>query len=340
VPDIKKSSFPEKVLSGMRPTGRLHIGHYFGVLDNWLKLQTQYPCMFMVADFHAMTNADLSKSNIANQSREMLLDWLSVGIDPEKAIIFVQSSISQHAELYLLFSMLTSLGWLERNPTYKEQKTELGERSTGSLGFLAYPVLQTVDVAIYKATKVPVGEDQKPHLEMGRELVRRFNTTFAKKVFPEFEALLTPTPKLLGTDGRKMSKSYNNAIAICDSPDVTLKRVKSMLTDSTRPRREDPGHPELCNLFPWHSLFTDSEKKIEIATQCRAATLGCADDKLLLADRIIAWQAPFLKRRAELEKDLGYLDEVIAKGNAKARAIAADTMKDVWNAVGLWPPRI
>jgi tryptophanyl-tRNA synthetase len=293
----------------------------------------------MIADYHAMTNVDLGKHTIAAHSREMLIDWLSVGIDPDKATIFVQSAVPEHAELYLVFSMLTSLGWLERNPTYKEQKAELGEKATGSLGFLGYPVLQTVDVAMYKATKVPVGADQKPHLEMGRELIRRFNTTFKKDIFPEYEALLTPTPKLLGTDGRKMSKSYGNTIGLSDPPEVTLKKVKGMLTDTQRPRREDPGHPEACNLFSWHPLFTDPAQIETIARDCRAATLSCGEDKLILAEKINAWQEPIRKRRSELEKNPQYLDEVIAKGNAKARSIAAATMDEVWKTVGLWPAR-
>ena len=321
----------------MRPTGRLHLGHYFGVLVNYLELQNKNDCFFMAADLHALTTGDLSQVEVGENTKQILIDWLSVGIDPNKATIFVQSSIPEHSELTLLFSMLTSLGWLERNPTYKEQKEALGEKNTGSLGFLSYPVLQAVDVAIYKGTLVPVGADQKPHLEMGRELIRRFNGTFKKNTFPEFEALLTKTGKLPGLDGRKMSKSYGNALELSDSPDTIRKKVNRMLTDTDRPRREDPGHPENCNLYLYHQLFTAEPTLSEIARDCRSAVLSCGDDKKKLAEIIIAWGEPIRKRRAELEKDPGYLESVISKGNDKARGIAAQTMKEVREVFGFWP---
>jgi tryptophanyl-tRNA synthetase len=321
----------------MRPTGRLHLGHYFGVLVNYLELQKQYDCFFMVADLHALTTGDLSKINVGENTRQLLLDWLSIGIDPTKATVFVQSSVPEHCELMSLFSLLTSIGWLERNPTYKEQQQELGEKNTNNLGFLSYPVLQTVDVAIYKGTKVPVGEDQKPHLEMGRELIRRFNSTFKKQVFPEFEALLTKVPKLPGLDGRKMSKSYGNALEISESPESIQKKVSRMLTDTQRPRREDPGHPENCPVFTYHQLFTEPQRVSEIETECRTAVLSCFDDKKALAEKIIAWGEPIRKRRAELEKEPQYLEEIIRKGNEKAREVAAQTMKEVRETFGFWP---
>ncbi len=333
------AKFPERIVSGMRPTGRLHIGHFWGVLVNWLKLQETHQCFFMIADLHALTTGDLSKIQLGQNTREVLLDWLSVGINPEKATVFVQSAVPEHAELAQLMAMLTSVGWLERNPTYKEMRENLGDKNTASFGLLGYPVLQAVDVCIYKGTKVPVGEDQKPHLEMGRELIRRFNSTYKKTVFPEFEALTTPTPKLVGLDGRKMSKSYGNAIELADDPATLRKRVKSMLTDPQRVRREDPGRPEICPVFAYHHLFTDATKRTEIERDCRSAALGCGDDKNFLADQIIAWQAPILKRRKELEKDPAYLLEVLKKGTEKARVVARQTLNEVWETMGLWPPR-
>lgn len=323
----------------MRPTGRLHLGHFWGVLVNWLELQKSHDCFFMVADLHALTTGDLSKSDVGENSRQLLIDWLSIGIDPSKATIYVQSAIPEHSELHVLLSMITSLGWLERNPTYKEQKAELGEKNTGSLGFLGYPVLQAVDVCIYKGTLVPVGEDQKPHLEMGRELIRRFNSTFKTATFPEFLPLLTKTPKLPGLDGRKMSKSYANAIELSEEPDKVRGKVNKMLTDVQRPRREDPGHPETCNLFNYHHLFAPPGEIPRIERDCRAATLSCGDDKKFLADRIIAWQEPIRKRRLELEKEPGYLNEVIRHGTEKARSIAARTVNEAREVMKLWPPK-
>lgn len=332
-------SFPERVFSGMRPTGRLHLGHYFGVISNWLELQKTQTCFFMVADLHAMTTGDLSQLKLGENVREVVLDWLACGVDPDKATVFVQSSVPEHAELAQLMAMLTSVGWLERNPTYKEMREQLGENNTNSLGLLSYPVLQAVDVCLYKGTKVPVGEDQKPHLEMGRELIRRFNSTYKKTVFPEFSALLTPVSKLPGLDNRKMSKSYDNAIELAEEPASIRKRVKSMVTDPGRPRRTDPGHPEICPVFTYHQLFTPPERVKEIERDCRSAALGCGEDKEALAERIIAWQEPILKRRKELQKDLGYVTEVLDRGREKARTIARATMKEVWETMGLWPSR-
>jgi len=333
------AKFPERIFSGMRPTGRLHIGHYWGVLVNWLELQKTQDCFFMIADLHALTTGDLSKTKLGENSRDVLLDWLACGVDPEKATVFVQSSVPEHAELAQLLAMLTSVGWLERNPTYKEMRDQLGENNTNSLGLLGYPVLQAVDVCLYKGTKVPVGEDQKPHLEMGRELIRRFNSTYKKQVFPEFAALTTPTSKLPGLDGRKMSKSYGNALDLAEEPASIRKRVKSMVTDPQRPRRTDPGHPEICPVFTYHQLFTPPERVVQIAADCRSAALGCGEDKEALAERIIEWQAPLLARRKQLEKEPGYLLEVLTKGREKARTVAAATMKEVWETMGLFPPR-
>ncbi|MBI4404869.1 MAG: tryptophan--tRNA ligase [Deltaproteobacteria bacterium] len=320
----------------MRATGRLHIGNYFGALANWLEFQKKYDCFFMVADYHAMTTGDLSQKTLAENTQQILLDWLSVGIDPAEATVFVQSAVPEHAELFVILSMMTSLGWLERNPTYKEQRQELGDKYTGNLGFLGYPVLQTADVCLYKATKVPVGEDQKPHLEMGRELARRFNSTFGVNVFPEFEAILTPTPKMLGLDRRKMSKSYGNVIELSENPDSIRKKIQKMVTDVRRPRKEDPGHPEDCNVFYWHQLLTPGERVKEIERDCKGAILSCWDNKNALADRVIAWLEPIQRKRRELEANLDYVNDVARKGIAKAREVAAKTMDEVRQVVGLW----
>lgn len=328
-----------RVVSGMRPTGPLHLGHYWGALINWLDLQKQYECFFMVADLHAMTSADLARLELAKNTREMVLDWLSVGVDPDKATLFVQSGVPEHAELFVIFANLTSLGWLERNPTYKEQRTALGEKLTGSLGFLSYPVLQTVDVCIYKGTRVPVGEDQKPHLEMGRELIRRFNSTFGTRIFPEFEALLTKNPKVAGLDGRKMSKSYGNFIALADEPDTVVSKVSRMMTDVLRPRREDPGHPESCVLYQYHELFTELERKSTIAADCRAAKLACGDDKKILAEIINAWLDPIRKRRKQFEADPAFVESLVKRGNERAREIALKTLNEVRGVVGFWPSK-
>lgn len=333
------AKFPERIFSGMRPTGRLHIGHYFGVLVNYLKLQETHDCFFMIADLHALTTGDLSKIELGQNTRDVLLDWLAVGVDPDKATVFVQSSVPEHTELAQLLAMLTNVGALERNPTYKEMREQMGDKNTSSLGLLGYPVLQAVDVCLYKGTKVPVGEDQKPHLELGRELIRRFNSVYKKTVFPEFEALTTSTPKLPGLDGRKMSKSYGNSIEIAEEPASIRKRVKSMLTDPNRPLRTDPGHPEICPVFTYHQLFTAPERVAQIEIDCRSAVLGCGDDKQALAEAIIAWQAPILARRKELEKDPAYLEEVLKKGRQKARAVAVQTMDEVWQTMKLWPAR-
>ncbi len=333
------AKFPERIVSGMRPTGRLHIGHYWGVLVNYLALQETHDCFFMIADLHALTTGDLRKIELGKNTREVLLDWLACGIDPEKATIYVQSSVPEHTELAQLLAMVTSVGWLERNPTYKEMREQLGENNTSSLGLLGYPVLQAVDVCLYKGTKVPVGEDQKPHLELGREIVRRFNSIYKKNLFPEFEALTTQVPKLPGLDGRKMSKSYGNTIELAEDPSSIRKKVKSMLTDPGRPRRSDPGNPDVCPVFTYHQLFSPAERVAQIAAECRSASLGCGEDKDALADQILAWQAPLLKRRQQLEKDPGYLLEVLTKGRDKAREVASRTMKEVWETMGLWPPR-
>ena len=243
----------KRVLSGMRPSGKLHLGHFHGVLENWLRLQKEHECLFFVADWHALTTEYNNPSNIQDNIKEMVIDWLSCGIDPDKSTIFLQSAVKEHAELHLLLSMITPLSWLERNPTYKEQLEEVKDKDLHTYGFLGYPVLQTADIIIYKADMVPVGIDQAPHLELSREITRRFNFLYGK-IFPEPQTLLTETPKLLGTDGRKMSKSYNNAIFLSDPPAVIEKKILPMMTDPARQRRTDKGNPELCPVYFLHKI--------------------------------------------------------------------------------------
>lgn len=326
---------PGRVLSGMRPTGKLHFGHYHGVIANWLKLQEEYECFFFAADWHALTTDYASPRDIKESTREMVLDWLSVGIDPKKSIVFRQSAVKEHAELFVLLSMITPLPWLERNPTYKEQMQEIKEKDLGTFGFLGYPVLQTADIIIYKADKVPVGIDQAPHLELSREITRRFNF-FYGEVFPEPQTILTSVPKVLGTDGRKMSKSYNNAIYLSDQPDVIEKKILTMMTDTARKRRTDPGSPELCPFFQtFHVLYPD-EKTIEwVREGCTQATIGCTECKRSVIPRVLASIEPVQKRRRELEKDPGLVWDILTDGNAKAEATASRTMAEVRHAMRL-----
>jgi tryptophanyl-tRNA synthetase len=263
-----------RILSGTRPTGKLHLGNYFGAIKRYIELQESgADCFFCIVDWHTLTTDYADPSQLQNNVREVLLDWLACGIDPKKSTIFLQSQVKEHAELFLLLSMITPLGWLTRVPTYKEQQQELKEKDLNTFGFLGYPVLQAADILLYKATGVPVGEDQLPHLEMTRELIRRMNFLYKTKL-PEPASLLTPTPRIAGTDGRKMSKSYGNAIYLSDSPEQISKQVMSMITDTKRIKRTDPGDPERCNLYPLHRLVSDSKTCTEVDQGCRAATLG------------------------------------------------------------------
>ena len=323
----------KRLLSGMRPTGPLHLGHYYGALQNWVALQEECDAFFMVADWHALTSEYQDAGRIPASIRDNVADWLACGVDPEKATIFVQSAVPQHAELHLLFSCVTPLGWLERVPTYKDQMKELAAKGVDNYAFLGYPVLQAADIALYKGEAVPVGQDQVPHLELTREIVRRFNHVFKRTVFPEPQPKLTKVPLLLGLDGRKMSKSYGNSIAFQDSEADIRKKVHSMFTDPARQRRADPGHPEVCNVYTWHGLFTKPERRSEIYTECTTAKIGCIDDKKELAERVAEFIRPIRERRRELDAKPGELDEIIAAGNEKARAIAAQTMQEVRDAV-------
>jgi tryptophanyl-tRNA synthetase len=324
----------KRIVSGMRPTGKLHLGHFHGVLANWKELQKNFDCYFFAADWHSLTteyeNTDAIKANII----DMVLDWLAFGINPEESVIFVQSQVPQHAELNLILSMITPVSWLERNPTYKEMLDNLQAKDLSTFGFLGYPVLMASDIIVYKAAKVPVGHDQLPHLEITREIARRFNYLYGN-VFPEPEALLTETPKVLGTDGRKMSKSYNNAIFLSETDDETRKKVMSMVTDVQRPRRSDPGEPDRCVAYTLHRLYVSEAKRAEIETSCRGASIGCVDCKRILAEHVVETLAPFRERRATLARNTNLITEILDSGRKKAESRAAETMADVRAALKL-----
>jgi len=323
------------VLSGMRSTGKIHLGNYFGALKNWVGLQDGYRCYYFAADWHALTSDYADPSQVAANTLEMVIDWLAAGLDPARSTIFIQSMVPDHAELHLLLSMITPLGWLERVPTYKEQMQQLENKDLSTYGFLGYPVLQTVDIAVYRAHFVPVGEDQASHLEISREIVRRFNYLYQREVFPEPQALFTPTAKVPGIDGRKMSKSYGNAINLSDPPDVIRQKCMQMFTDPQRLRRSDPGRPEVCNLYDFHKLVSPPEVQERVARECRAATIGCVDDKKLLAQILIDYLEPFRRRREELLQDRDTVYDVLVEGSRKARERTAETMELVREVMGL-----
>jgi len=324
----------ETVVSGARPTGRLHLGHLHGALKNWLRLQKGYRCFFFVADWHALTTDYSSPQGIRQSSREMVMDWLSVGLDPKQCVLFRQSAIKEHAELHLLLSMITPVPWLERNPTYKEQIKELAGRDLSTYGFLGYPVLQAADIMMYKAHKVPVGADQAPHVELTREIVRRFNQVYSP-IFPEPEVLLTETQRLPGLDGRKMSKSYNNAVFLSDSPKEIEQKLGRMMTDPARVRRQDPGEPEKCPAFQLHKIYCTAGEIEEVSKGCRSASIGCLDCKKVMIKHVVADLAPFHEKRAAYEKHPADVDEVLVSGNRIAQEKAAETMGEVRGAVGL-----
>jgi tryptophanyl-tRNA synthetase len=390
----------------MRPTGRLHLGHFFGALQNWLKLQEarlldgqEYDCFFFVADWHALTTHYEDTSSVAENTLQMAIDWLSVGLDPAKSTLFVQSSILEHAELHLLLSMITPLSWLERVPTYKEQIENLKERDLGTYGFLGYPLLQAADIVMYGEPHVdllvPVGEDQVPHVELSREVVRRFNTAFfeikkqpSEKQMKELRAafepkadaatskgliewdkllrqirgspielrqsvfanagiqttetlaepghLLTQTPRLPGLDGRRMSKSYGNAIWLSDPPDEQRAKVRNMLTDPQRVKRTDPGRPEICPVFAWHKLFSPPDTVARVDAECRTAAIGCVDCKKLMAENLVTWTEPVQARRKELEAHPARVWDILDAGGKQAHAAARRTMERVRNAIFHW----
>ncbi len=319
----------DKVLSGMRPTGRLHIGHYFGALKNWVKLQDNYECYYFIADWHALTTNFENPENIKELRREMLLDWLSVGIDIKKSTLFIQSKNIYHAELFLLLSMITPVGWLERCPTYKELKAEITDRDLSCLGFLGYPVLQTADIIMYSAKYVPVGVDQLPHIEISREIVRRFHHLYDCNIFVEPEGLLTDVPKLLGLDGRKMSKSYGNAIMLTDDLKLVESNILKMITDTNRKRKSDPGDPEVCPVFDYHKVFSTEEERTEIIDGCKGAKIGCIDCKRILVRHIIEFLDPIQKKRAELEKEIDDVDQFLAETQDRSCKVAQEMMEKV-----------
>ncbi len=388
-----------RIVSGMRPTGKLHLGHYFGVIKNWLNLQNTDECFFFVADWHALTNKYKDTSDLKENIYDLVIDWISSGIEPSKSTIFVQSAVKQHAELTLLLGMITPKSWLELNPSYKDLKFNLFfqyvrdfllgknikidedtirqilyqsfyhkkdidfeylERSLIDLsinenipkeivfnlkegdigkdidtyGFFGYPVLMASDILIYKADAVPVGEDQLPHIEITREIARRFNNLY-KPTFIEPKALLTEAPKLLGTDGRKMSKSYGNTIALSDSEDQVNKKVLSMKTDTQRVKKSIPGRPEVCNVYTYHNYFTDKNTVEEIYQKCTTAQIGCIECKKILAENLNKFLAPIREKRKDLEKDKEFLNKLIVQGSEKAREIAQKTMEEVKEAMGL-----
>ncbi len=327
-----------RVLSGMRPTGKLHLGNYVGALANWVKLQHQYECFFFVADWHALTTDYADTSQLKANTLEVLLDWLAAGLDPEHCTMFVQSHLVQHAELHLLFSMITPLGWLERVPSYKEQRENIREKDLGTYGFLGYPVLQSADILMYKASYVPVGEDQVPHVELTREIARRFNSFYPGKagaVFPEPQPLLTPAPKLPGTDGRKMSKSYGNTIMLTDPEPVLRQKLKTMVTDPARVRRTDPGNPDICPVGDLHKIFSDKETMRKVDVGCRTAGIGCIECKSWAADALVQLLAPMQERRRKYEQNPRLAWDIIDAGGAKAGKISDATMDDVRQAMNL-----
>jgi tryptophanyl-tRNA synthetase len=325
-------SAKKRILSGMRPTGPLHLGNLHGALANWVKLQEQYDCFYFIADWHALTSDYEDPSRITGYIREIMIDWLSVGLSPEKSTLFVQSHVKEHSELFLILSMITPVPWLERNPTYKEQLNELNTKDLSTFGFLGYPVLQAADIIMYKPYGVPVGVDQAPHVEITREIARRFNY-FYGNVFPEPELLLTPTPKILGIDRRKMSKSYNNAIFLSDSPETISQKVSQMITDPQRARRSDPGRPEVCNVFDFHDLYSPADTIQDVDRRCRTAEIGCVECKKMMAGYLIEALEPIRQQRAFYEARPELVEEIIAAGTRKAAQTARKTMEDVRAAI-------
>ncbi len=325
----------KRILSGMQPSGLLHLGNYFGALKNWISLQDDFECFFFIADWHSLSTLYEDPSKIKEFTFNVAVDWMAAGLDPEKTTMFVQSRIPEHAELHLILSMIVPVPWLERNPTYKEKQDEVKNVDMSSYGFLGYPVLQTADIILYKANFVPVGVDQEPHLEISREIVRRFNNIYKKNVFLEPQAKISEIPKLNGVDGRKMSKSYNNAIFLSDTEEVIKKKVMSMLTDPARQRRNDPGDPEVCNLFPLHKLYSSKEMQQQIDADCRSAGIGCTDCKKMLYESMMKGMGPHMERRREIAAKPKKVEEILEEGAKKAGQVARETMKEAQAAMRL-----
>jgi tryptophanyl-tRNA synthetase len=324
----------QRVLSGMQPSGLLHLGNLLGALENWRRLQTQYDCYFFVADWHALSTNYADTARIKEYTREMIIDWLAAGIDPERATLFVQSHNAHHAILHLLLSMIVPIAWLERNPTYKEKQEQIADRDLSTYGFLGYPVLQAADILLYKADFVPVGKDQLPHLELTRELARRFNSLY-RPVFPESQELLTEYPKVVGTDGRKMSKSYGNTINLSDPEPVVRQKLKTMVTDPARVRRTDPGNPDVCPLFEFHKIFSSTQVIERVTQECRTAEIGCIDCKKLAADAMVQRLQPIWEARAALQRSPERIDKILTEGSQRAATFSSRTMQEVNDAMKL-----
>jgi tryptophanyl-tRNA synthetase len=350
------SNSRKRVLSGMRPTGKLHLGNYVGALQNWVGMQDQYECFFCVVDWHALTTDYADTSKVKENSLEVAFDWLAAGLDPQKSVLFLQSHVPAHAELHLLLSMITPLGWLERVPTYKEQRDNIKDKDLGTYGFLGYPLLQAADILIYKADVVPVGEDQVAHIELTREIARRFNgfyggtrevpspvsspgglpmTSPGRAVFPEPQSLLTPAAKLPGTDGRKMSKSYGNTIMLADPEPVVRQKLKTMVTDPARVRRTDPGNPDVCPVGDLHKIFSDKSTMAKVNEGCRSAGIGCIECKGWAADSLVKLLNPIQERRRKYEEKPRDAWDILEAGAEKARQAAAETMDGVRAAMGM-----
>ena len=325
----------ERVLSGMQASGKLHLGNLVGALSNWVKLQDLYDCYYFVADWHALTTGYEDPSSIKESTKDILINFLASGLDPEKCTIFLQSRVLEHAELHLLLSMITPIGWLERVPTYKEKQEELRDRDLSTYGFLGYPLLQTADIIIYRAKYVPVGIDQVPHLEISREIARRFNYLY-KEIFPEPEALLTEFPKLVGVDGRKMSKSYDNAIFLSDSPEDVERKIMTMVTDPARVKRTDPGNPERSPVYQLHKIFSSIGEIEEVGVGCATAGIGCIDCKKILLKNIFRVLEPIWKKRNEIINNPDILSDIVKSGSEKAKKTVRETMQLVREAMGLY----
>ncbi|MCK9573314.1 MAG: tryptophan--tRNA ligase [Candidatus Omnitrophica bacterium] len=322
------------ILSGMRPTGKLHLGHWVGALSNWVNLQKQYKCFFMVADWHALMSEYKNPSVITDSIIDNVSDWLAYGINPDESVIFVQSQVQEHLELFMILSFLTPLGWLFRCPTFKEQINQLKDKEINTYSFLGYPVLQASDITLYKAHFVPVGEDQLPHLELCREIVRRFHHLYNKEVFIEPQALLTQVPRLSGLDGRKMSKSYNNYIALDDDDKSIKNKISNMVTDPQRIKKEDNGHPDVCNVYSYYNVFA-KEKAFEVRDWCTGAKKGCVECKKIFTDLLIDFIAPHREKKREFLKKKDYIYDILSDGTNKARAVASKTVAEARKAMGI-----
>lgn len=325
----------KRILSGMRPTGKLHIGHLVGALKNWSLLQEDYDCFFMVADWHALMSEYKNPGELKEFCIDNVIDWISCGIDPNRSKIFIQSQIPEHLELYMILSCVTPLGWLERCPTYKEQLRELKTRGLNNYAFLGYPVLQAADILLYKSEVVPVGEDQLPHLELTREIAKRFNHLYKNDIFPQPQAKLTKTSRLLGLDGRKMSKSYDNCIALSDDPLVVNKKVMSMFTDPKRIKKTDPGRPEICNVHSYYKVFAEKEVSLEVENDCRSAKIGCTDCKKQLGQILNVYLKPIQEKRKKLSDNKSEIHDILESGRKRASAVAAATINEVRQNLGI-----